>query len=304
MKTSTAAIIVIILIILAGAGWWYYHGAAPAAPATGTTQPAATAIFACDAGKSIGAAFYVGSSTPSTDSTQPPTPGGSVSLTLSDGRTESLPQTISADGVRYANADESFVFWGKGNTAFVEEGADHQQTYTGCILVAPDASGTLTQIYATSTLGFSLRMPSGYTPAAYTYQALGPGKDISGVKFTIPATEATGTNLSKDSYISIEELPKSTTCLASEFLTPGTKASTFSDSGTEYSAATSSDAGAGNLYDEAVFSIPGSSPCVAVRYFIHSTQFANYPAGTVTEFDKNAIINEFDNIRRTLVIGR
>ncbi len=193
---------------------------------------------------------------------------------------------------------------GKGNTAFVQEGAAQTQTYTGCILVSPDPTGILTQIYATSTLGFSLRTPQGYTPAAYTYQALGPGKDINGVKFTIPASAATGTNLSADSYISVEELPNSSTCLASEFLGAGVKASTFSDAGVDYSAATSSDAGAGNLYDEAVFSIPGSNPCTAVRYYIHSNQFANYPAGTVTQFNEASVLNEFDAIRRTLVLGR
>ncbi len=303
MKTSTAVITVIVLLALIGAGWWYFHGMTPA-PLVTTQQPIATAAFACDAGKSIGATFYEGSSTPSTDPNQPPTPGGSVALTLSDGRSMTIPQTISASGIRYANADESFIFWGKGNTAFVQEGADQDQTYTGCILVAPDASNTLPQIYATSTLGISIRMPNGYTPAAYTYQALGPKKGIGGVKFTIPASEATGTNLSSDTYLSVEELPNSSTCLASEFLGAGAKASTFSDDGVDYSVATSSDAGAGNLYNEAVFSIPGSNPCTAVRYFIHSTQLANYPSGTVTQFDNAALINEFDAIRRTLVLGR
>ena len=32
-----------------------------------------------------------------------------------------LPQTISASGARYANEDESFIFWNKGNTAFMEQ---------------------------------------------------------------------------------------------------------------------------------------------------------------------------------------
>jgi len=31
-----------------------------------------------------------------------------------------LPQTMSADGGRYANKDESIVFWNKGDTAFVQ----------------------------------------------------------------------------------------------------------------------------------------------------------------------------------------
>ncbi len=75
MKTSTAVTIIIVLIVLFGAGWWYYHGI-QSAPAGAGAQPTASVDFACDAGKSIGATFYEGSSTPSADATQPPTPGG------------------------------------------------------------------------------------------------------------------------------------------------------------------------------------------------------------------------------------
>ena len=32
-----------------------------------------------------------------------------------------LPQTLSADGARYADKDEQIVFWNKGDTAFVEQ---------------------------------------------------------------------------------------------------------------------------------------------------------------------------------------
>ena len=45
-----------------------------------------------------------------------------VELKNKEWHTIYLPQTISADGGRYANADESIVFWNKGNTAFVTEG--------------------------------------------------------------------------------------------------------------------------------------------------------------------------------------
>ncbi len=288
MKTSTALIVVVILVALVGAGWWYYGGRMPTGPAQTNEQPIAKVAFACDAGKSIGAAFY----------------DKRVALDLSDGRTMELPQTISGSGIRYANSDESFVFWSKGNTAFVEEGSAQQETYQGCIIVAPDTSNTLTQVYATSTAGFTLRFPQGYTvKSSYVYQALGPGKDIHGVSFTIPERMSTGTNLAHDSYVSVEWLPSATSCTADKFVS-STKTSAFSDAGTDYSVATSSDAGAGNLYEEMVFAIPGTSPCTAVRYFIHSTQIANYPAGTVTAFDKAALIDQFDAIRRTLVLGR
>lgn len=76
-----------------------------------------SASFSCDGGKKIEAVFTTGS--------QP-----SVQLSLSDGRQIELPQAMSASGARYANHDESFVFWNKGRTAFIEEAG--QRTYTGC----------------------------------------------------------------------------------------------------------------------------------------------------------------------------
>ena len=86
-----------------------------AAPALAET-PVATATFKCQGGKSIEATFYV----------------NSVNLKLSDGRSLTVPQAMSASGARYANKDETFVFWNKGDTAFVTEGKDGKETYSGC----------------------------------------------------------------------------------------------------------------------------------------------------------------------------
>ena len=46
----------------------------------------------------------------------------------------SLPRAISASGARYAKADESIVFWNKGDTAFVTEGTPAEETYSNCVL--------------------------------------------------------------------------------------------------------------------------------------------------------------------------
>ena len=75
------------------------------------------ARFACSGGKWIDATFVNGTI-------------NTVDLKLSDGRSLSLPQAMSASGARYANPDESFVFWNKGNTAFVEENG--KATYDAC----------------------------------------------------------------------------------------------------------------------------------------------------------------------------
>jgi membrane-bound inhibitor of C-type lysozyme len=85
-------------------------------PASAET-PVATALFKCEAGKTIDATFYA----------------SSVDLKLSDGRSLVLPQAMSASGARYANEDESLVFWNKGDTAFITEGKDGEETYSGCV---------------------------------------------------------------------------------------------------------------------------------------------------------------------------
>jgi membrane-bound inhibitor of C-type lysozyme len=80
--------------------------------------PVAVAKFACQGGKTIDATFY----------------SNSVDLKLSDGRSMQLPQAMSASGARYANKDETFVFWNKGNTAFITEGpGEGKETYSGCV---------------------------------------------------------------------------------------------------------------------------------------------------------------------------
>ena len=75
------------------------------------------AQFTCSDGKTIAAIFHDG-------------PQPRVRLSLSDGRHRVLPQARSASGARYANADESFVFWNKGDTAFIEEHGT--TTYRDC----------------------------------------------------------------------------------------------------------------------------------------------------------------------------
>ncbi|MGB8815656.1 MAG: MliC family protein [Minisyncoccia bacterium] len=79
-----------------------------------------TVTFQCDSSKSIIATFY-------------PTDDKFVDLKLSDERNMSVPHAVSASGARYAKADESFVFWNKGDTAFITEGTSSTETYSNCV---------------------------------------------------------------------------------------------------------------------------------------------------------------------------
>lgn len=77
-------------------------------------QIIATVTYQCADGKSVHAVYTA----------------NSVQLELSDLRALTLFQTVSASGARYANANESFVFWNKGNTAFIQE--NNILTFTDC----------------------------------------------------------------------------------------------------------------------------------------------------------------------------
>ena len=66
------------------------------------------ATFICPGGEMINAVFHNGENS-------------FVDLALPDGRILRVPQALSADGARYATENEMFVFWNKGDKAFIEE---------------------------------------------------------------------------------------------------------------------------------------------------------------------------------------
>ena len=202
-------------------------------------------------------------------------------------------------------------FWSKGNGALVvENGAE--KTYRGCVRVATAEAGVkLPSVYANKAGSFSLRLPgilsettSGYKIDELFSRVLTPKMSIDGTRFTIPTSTASGTNLSNDSYFSVEHIADVTACNANLFFSETQGTSSVIQNGVSYSVATSSEAAAGNRYEETVYALAGTNPCIAIHYFIHYTTLDNYPRGTIVEFDKKALIASFDQIRQTIVVNQ
>ncbi len=108
MNIGIGAWFVLALFVLATAV--EVQGCGSVSHATGTGERARMVIestFVCSSGERIEAVFDTGSNR--------------VDLSLPDGRKLSLAQVLSASGARYANPDESIVFWNKGRTAFLQE---------------------------------------------------------------------------------------------------------------------------------------------------------------------------------------
>lgn len=306
MRTTLGIAVVLVLAL----GVWLSLHLGQTAP-TSLGSSIGVVSYSCDQGKTISAEYFKGTDKPGQNG-GPPEPGGAVKLELSDGRNLTLKQTISADGARYSDGDpasrlgqggaETFVFWSKGNTAVVLEN-NEEKSYLGCIEVAKDP-GDLPQVYSSGSQGFSIRYPAGYSlDEHYTYTGLGPVNTIAGTRFVIDPAIASGTNLATDSYISVEPMPGAiNSCSAEIYLDGAHYQGSTEESGRRYSIATTGGAGAGNRYDETVYATPVNGGCMAVRYFVHYGVVQNYPEGTVREFDKTALYEQFDAIRKTLTL--
>jgi hypothetical protein len=177
---------------------------------------------------------------------------------------------------------------------------------SAAFLAACDAAPAGWLNYADSKVGFSIYYPDGWMlDAQHDYQALGPGKDIHGVAFTVPAALAKGTNLSTDSYVAVESLPSSGGCTADRFLDDAAATPhTIAQNGLTFSVADGQDAGAGNAYEEHIYATQSANACIAIRYFIHSANIANFDPGTVKAFDHAGLIATMDKMRASFRLTR
>jgi hypothetical protein len=156
-------------------------------------------------------------------------------------------------------------------------------------------------LYHDAKMHFAIAHPPHWTvDPNYIDETLGPGKEIHGVAFTISPKRAEGTNLAGDTSLAVLSLPGA--CEASRFLDSPQDAKTVTQAGRTYSVATSSDAGAGNRMEETVYALAGTSPCLAVRYYIHYSVLQNYDPGTVKEFDRDALMKTLGRMRRSLAV--
>ena len=124
-------IIIFIVIVVVGLDWYFLSGVfVTKAP---TIKLLNSVVYICDQGKIINAEYYESDLKTAVAPGIPPIPTGGVKISLSDNRKMILPQTISADGGRYANKDESFVFWSKGDGVMILEN-NQEKDYKNCVL--------------------------------------------------------------------------------------------------------------------------------------------------------------------------
>ncbi|MCR4325769.1 MAG: hypothetical protein NUV59_03095 [Patescibacteria group bacterium] len=126
---SSANMLIIVLIALSGAAFAgvgayatrpvvnVHADASQVAAVSYFSEGTVKASFGCAYGKSISALYAK----------------ESVTLSLSDGRTLTLPKTsdTTTDGTHYANPNDGFEFVDSGNSAYIEE--QGARTYADCV---------------------------------------------------------------------------------------------------------------------------------------------------------------------------
>ncbi|MFA7216914.1 MAG: MliC family protein [Candidatus Paceibacterota bacterium] len=129
-------IIVFIVIIIVALGVWVFGGyfKKPVLPVTDTSSHSLQTItYSCDQKKTVTVTYIEGPEPAKPAPGEPPVPTGSAEVSLNGQATSTLHQTISADGTRYANEDESFVFWSKGNQVIIMRNNAMDLEYRNCV---------------------------------------------------------------------------------------------------------------------------------------------------------------------------
>ncbi len=165
--------IALLIIIVVALTLWIWRDK----PNSSETQVGA-AVYTCDNGREISAIYYENpaKAAPVTPG-EPPVPTGSVELSLNGAASTTLPQTISGSGVRFANEDESLIFWNKGNSAIVMHGDNLDPDYENCMTNTNNADNT-EQTYTSDTYGFSFDIAAGYTYKEYTDEIIAIGNPV------------------------------------------------------------------------------------------------------------------------------
>jgi membrane-bound inhibitor of C-type lysozyme len=280
---------IVILVLVGIIGYSIVHKTpvvTPPAPVV-TTPPApvitSTANYSCDAAASIAASYT----------------SNSAILKLSDGRTLTLPQIISADGAQYQEGNILFVT--KGDQAFLQEngpsntsGQVPTSTYTNCLTGTSGTTADGMKTFTDQGNTFSFSYPTGFVIAGggigYTEDWKKTTDGTLGLilaTINVPATFEPTTNFA-DAKLTIgtSSDPKAVKSCLVAVSGNGTVKSATTINGIKYEKIITSDAGAGQRYETTSYRTIQNSQCYAIEYTIHSSALSNFdPATGVKAFD-------------------
>lgn len=169
-------------------------------------------------------------------------------------------------------------------------GCSRSQTITTPV----DSNGSpeaKTQTYQNQSLGFTFKYPVELKETNFPYNNLTNKVIQVGLnKDTYPKTNFNDAAFTV-SYQTAKDLAQ---CLAFVRNESGTFKNTEVINGKTFYTLSGTGAGAGNLYEDRTYRTFKDGECFELMETIHTSNIGNYPAGTVTEINKNPIWDKLD----------
>ncbi|MFA5000886.1 MAG: MliC family protein [Candidatus Paceibacterota bacterium] len=244
MKKIIIVILALVVVSIIGIGF-YWSRQSKVIPAGGVIN---AVTFNCQDEKAIDAIFFK----------------NRVELTLNDGRHWLLNQTISASGARYANEDESFVFWNKGDTAFITENG--VTTFANCVLAENNQTGIAEQYFSQNFKKFV--------------------DNKTGITFEYPDQLLT-------KYISAVNWPPKAQDLNKPFACVETAKQIIN--GQDYCVTKTSEGAVGSIYTTYTYAFPYNNTTLTLNFTLRLVQCGNYDDPKKSECEQERTIFNPDN---------
>ena len=185
----------------------------------------------------------------------------------------------------------------------LKSGGDQTQ-YTLRIAILPTGVQALYFQYQNPATGLSITYPDTFAPAIPVTANYKTEPELSLQYIDTPAY--TNTNLGQVyflvSFSSDAQVVKTCTEPNQNGGGPEVVVGTEGINGYTFVHSTSDGAGAGNRYQQEIYRMVNNNVCYEVIYYIHSTNVENYTPGTVTEFNRNAVLQQLYGVFSTFTI--
>ncbi|MDB4939696.1 MAG: hypothetical protein JWO40_121 [Candidatus Doudnabacteria bacterium] len=162
----------------------------------------------------------------------------------------------------------------------------------------PQQTQPTTQTYKNSTYSFQFQYPADMAFVTPNYALL----NDKVTELQIPKTDYPNTNFGDAAFsVSASYAKTLASCLA---MNPPENGDGFKTTvqinGVTFYTTSGAGAGAGNRYDTKTYrTLVGAQSCIELNETVHTSAIGNYPAGTVTAVDINAVQSRLDQVLNT-----
>jgi hypothetical protein len=188
-----------------------------------------------------------------------------------------------------------WYIWSSSNTSMPPQTTTTSTTTAPADIIA----GTPNQTYTNSHLSFSIEYPATASATSDFSSGFLPLTQTPVIAFELPRSMFSGTNLAEAGvYIGATTTPSvMSTCTQQVQGETATTSQTVG--GQNFSVFTSTDAAAGNRYQEKTFRAFQNGSCLEIVELLHYGVIENYPPGTVQQFDEAKFSGILDSIVQT-----